>query len=166
LEQTFIPRKWERRLRRESHAISINRDLDQIRNELARMLDAVEKYTELLRNDKLAVSEEARGSAETDQTHVQQRIWDRRHAVEEANAKVRSWTENQRASFDTKVCEQKRDRLFLDLNERADSAEEYAGATFQLAIAAADEAAQAALEALLARDDATRAALPSDRVTL
>ena len=49
------------------------------------------------------------------------------------------------------------------LNDRADDAEAYAGAVFELAAAAADEAAQtaqAALEALLARNDANLAALP------
>lgn len=151
---------------RERQSTPINRNLDQIRSELARMLDAIEKYMDVLRTDKLAVSKDARDSVETDQIHVQQRILDRRQAVEEANAKVCSWTESQRASFDTNVSEQKRHKRFNGLNERADSAEEYAVATFELAIAAADEAAQAALEALLARDDATRAALPSDRAVL
>lgn len=153
-------------MRREGQDGPIDRNLDQIRNELTRMLDVIEKYMDVLRTDKLAVSKDARDSVETDQTHVQQRILDRRQTVEEANTKVRSWTESRRARFETKVSEQKRHKRFLGLNERADSAEEYAVATFELAIAAADEAAQAALEALLARDDATRAALPSDRAIL
>ena len=46
------------------------------------------------------------------------------------------------------------------LNTRADDAESYAGAVFDLAAAAVDEAVHAALEALLARNDARLAALP------
>jgi hypothetical protein len=144
----------------------MNQNPDLIRNELASMLAVVKKYMDALRNEKLAVSQAARDSVEADQTHVRQRIWDRRQAVEEANAKIRSWAEGQRAIFATDVIEQKRHKQFLDLNERADSAEEYALATFELAVAAADEAAQATLEALLARDDATRAALPSKQAAL
>jgi hypothetical protein len=50
-------------------------------------------------------------------------------------------------------------RVYL-LNSRADDAEAYAGAVFDLAAAAVDEAAQATLEALLARHDANLAAMP------
>ena len=46
------------------------------------------------------------------------------------------------------------------LNTRADDAEAYDGAVFDLAAAPADEAAQAALQALLARNDANMAAMP------
>ena len=46
------------------------------------------------------------------------------------------------------------------LNTRADDEEAYAGAVFDLTAAAADEAAQAALQAHLARDDTNVAALP------
>ena len=46
------------------------------------------------------------------------------------------------------------------LNSRADDTEAFAIAVFELAAAAADEAAQAALQALLARNDADLASLP------
>ena len=52
------------------------------------------------------------------------------------------------------------ERRFHQLNSRADDTEAYAIAVFELAAAAADEAAQAALQALLARNDANLAALP------
>src|SRR5215218_819789 len=45
-------------------------------------------------------------------------------------------------------------------NRIAVEAEAYAGAVFDLTVAAADEAIQAALEALLARNDANLAAMP------
>ena len=50
--------------------------------------------------------------------------------------------------------------MLLELNTHANDSETYALADFELAIVAADEAAHAALEALLARRDATQAALP------
>src|SRR5829696_2908022 len=53
-----------------------------------------------------------------------------------------------------------KERRFHQLNSRADDTEAYAIAVFELAAAAADEAAQAALQALLARNDANLASLP------
>ena len=52
----------------------------------------------------------------------------------------------------------KKERRFHQLNSRADDTEAFAIAVFELA-AAADEAAQAALQALLARNDANLASL-------
>jgi hypothetical protein len=91
---------------------------------------------------------------------VQQRIFDRRRAVEAANARVTAWIESKKPAFNVNVAEWRDHRNLLGLNSRANDAETYALAVFELAIAAADEAAQAALEALLARRDATSAALP------
>ena len=91
---------------------------------------------------------------------VQQRIFDRRRAVEAANARVTAWVERKKPAFDVNLAEWREHRNLLGLNSRADDAEAYALAVFDLAIAAADEAAQAALEALLAGRDATGAALP------
>ena len=54
----------------------------------------------------------------------------------------------------------KKERRFHQLNSRADDTEAFAIAVFELAAAAADEAAQAALQALLARNDANLASLP------
>ena len=51
----------------------------------------------------------------------------------------------------------KKERRFHQLNSRADDTEAFAIAVFELAAAAADEAAQAALPALLARNDANLA---------
>jgi hypothetical protein len=89
---------------------------------------------------------------------VQQRIFDRRHAVEAANASVKAWIEK-RAAFDRQDPSWKDHADSSLLGVRADDAEGYAVAAFELAVAAADEAAQAALEALLARGDDEAAAL-------
>lgn len=140
--------------------------IDQVFNEMVRKIDNIKENMDVLKDGRLAISMTARDLAETRQEYVRVRILDRRLIVEEANAKVREWIDEKKAAFEVNLEEQKRDKHFLDLNERADNVEEYALAAFDLAIAAADEAAQAAFEALLARDDATRAALPSDHGTL
>jgi hypothetical protein len=61
------------------------------------------------------------------------------------------------------VAEWSKHHSFSELNERTHDAETYALAAFELAVATSDEAAEAALEALLARSDAKSAALPPNR---
>src|SRR5829696_7970249 len=94
---------------------------------------------------------------------VQQRIFERRHAVEAANASVAEWIEK-RAVFDVQDASWKESADLSRLEARADDVEGYAIAVFELAAAAADEAAQAALEALLARNDAELAAFRHGRI--
>jgi hypothetical protein len=74
----------------------------------------------------------------------------------------KGWLDGKKAGFDAGRAGWKDKRQVHFLNTRADDAEAYAGAVFSLAAAAADEATQAALQALLARNDATVAALPDD----
>jgi chromosome segregation ATPase len=91
---------------------------------------------------------------------IEQRIYDNRVTVEAANARVKAWLEEKKAEFNGHRASWKKDREVDLLDARADDAEADAVAVFELAAAAADEAAQAALEALLARNDADTAAIP------
>jgi hypothetical protein len=94
---------------------------------------------------------------------VQQRIFERRHRVEAANASVAEWIEK-RAVFDDQDASWKESADLSRLEARASDVEGYAMAVFELAVAAADEAAQAALEALLARSDADMTRLRQEGV--
>jgi hypothetical protein len=108
----------------------------------------------------MATSEKSQFAVESQLDRVEQRIYDNRVTVEAANARVKAWLDGKKDSFDGNRADWKEHRKVLLLNTRADDAEAYAGAVFDLAAAAADEAAHAALEALLARNDANIAALP------
>ncbi|ACL58757.1 hypothetical protein [Methylobacterium nodulans] len=134
----------------------ISRLCDQLRIKLHGM----DRRLEALKANGSDLSDTSQHQIESHMDSVQQRIFDRRRVVEAANNRVTAWIEDKRPGFDAKLAEWREDRSFLKLNTRADDAEAYALAVFELAIAAADEAAQAALEALLARRDATAAALP------
>ncbi len=109
-----------------------------------------------------ATSEKSRHLVESQMDSVQQRIFERRHRVEAANASVAEWIEK-RAVFDDQDASWKDSADLSRLEARADDVEGYATAVFELAVAAADEAAQAALEALLARKDAELAAFRQGR---
>ena len=134
----------------------IARLCDQLRIKL----HGIDRRLEALKVNSMATSETAQHAVESQLDQVEQRIYDKRVAVEAANARVKAWLEGKKAEFDAHRADWKEQRKVHLLNTRADDAEAYAVAVFDLAAAAAEEAAQAALEALLARNDANMAALP------
>ncbi len=131
--------------------------LDRLCDQLRIKLHGMDRRLEALKANGSDLSDKSQDRIESQLDTLQQRIFDRRRAVEAANARVTAWVGDKRPSFDAKVVEWREGRLRLD--GRADDAETYALAVFDLAIAAADEAAQVPLEALLVRRDATSAAL-------
>jgi len=134
--------------------------IDRLCDQLRIRLHGIDRRLEALKANGSDISDKSRHQIESQMDAVQQRIYDRRRAVEAANTRVTAWISGKRPSLDVNVADWKEHRMLLELNTRADDSETYALAVFELAIAAADEAAQAALEALLARRDATEAALP------
>ena len=136
--------------------------IDRLCSELRIKLHGIDRRLEALKGNAMATSEKSQRAVEGQLDRVEQRIYDNRIIVEAANARVKGWLDGKKAGFDAGRAGWKENRQVHLLNTRADDAEAYAGAVFQLAAAAADEAAQAALQALLARNDATVAALPDD----
>ncbi len=72
-------------------------------------------------------------------------------------AEIKNWTEEQKAAVSSKVAEWKTSHEARKLQNRADKAEWYAAATGEVAVAALDNAEEAALSAWLARQDAKSA---------
>ncbi len=132
--------------------------IDRLCEQLRIKLHGIDRRLEALKGNNSATSEKSRHLVESQMDSVQQRIFDRRHAVEAANASVTAWIEK-RTAFAEQDASGKDDADVARLEARADEVEGYAVAVFELAVAAADEAAQAALEALLARNDAEVASL-------
>lgn len=138
--------------------------IDRLCGELRIKLHGMDRRLEALKGNAMAVSEKSQHAVESQLDQVEHRIYDNRIVVEAANARVKAWLEGKKAGFDAGRVAWKEHRQVHQLNARADDAEAYAGAVFALAAAAADEATQAALEALLARNDANVAALPENWV--
>jgi hypothetical protein len=84
---------------------------------------------------------------------VKKRIEQDRAKVTAAEADVKKWMEERKASTDANIAEWKTKREVAHLKSRADNAETYAAAAAVIALASVDEAEQAALEAWLARKD-------------
>jgi hypothetical protein len=134
--------------------------IDRLCDQLRIKLHGIDRRLEAIKANGMATSEKSQHAVESQLDRVDQRIYDNRITVEAANARVKMWLEGKKPGFDASRAGWKEGRKVHLLNIRADDAEAYAGAVFELAAAAADEAAQAALQALLARNDANVAALP------
>jgi hypothetical protein len=135
--------------------------LDRVCDQLRIKLHGIDRRLEAFKGNAMALSERSQGAVEGQLDRIEQRIYDSRISVEAANIRVKTWLEGKKAGFDAHRDVWKKERQFHQLNSRADDAEAYAIAVFDLAAAAADEAAQAALQALLARNDANLASLPA-----
>ena len=138
----------------------MSKQIDRHCNELRIKLHGIDRRLEALKANGMATSEKSQHAVESQLDRVEQRIYDNRVTVEAANARVKAWREGKMAGFDASRVGWKQNREFHQLNAHADDAEAYSIAVFELAAAAADEAAQAALEALLARNNANIATLP------
>jgi hypothetical protein len=114
----------------------IARLCDQLRIKL----HGIDRRLEALKVNSMATSETAQHAVESQLDQVEQRIYDKRVAVEAANARVKAWLEGKKAGFDAHRADWKEQRKVHLLNTRADDAEAYAVAVFDLAAAAADEA--------------------------
>jgi hypothetical protein len=134
--------------------------IDRLCGDLRIKLHGIDRRLEALKGNAMATSEKSQHAVESQLDRVEQRIFDNRNVAEAANACVKAWLDGRKDAFNGNRAGWKQNRQVHLLNSRADDAEAYAVAVFDLAAAAADEAAQAALEALLARNDANVAALP------
>ena len=85
---------------------------------------------------------------------VKRRLAQERTQLETAQADVKKWVDEFKLASNEKIAEWKAKRENTKLQSRSENAERYAVAAAVVALAAMDEAEQAALEAWLARKDA------------
>ena len=89
--------------------------------------------------------------------NVRRRVEQGRAKVAAAQAKIKNWADDQKTATTDKIAEWKTKREVAKLQNRAEQAEQYAAAAADIAVAALDNAEEAALEAWLARQDAKSA---------
>lgn len=88
---------------------------------------------------------------------VKRRIEDQRSKVAAARADMKNWVEERKAATAETIASWQAKHETKKLQNRADSAERYAAAAIEVALAAVDEAEEASLEAWLARQEANAA---------
>jgi|SRR5271165_2123684 len=132
--------------------------VDKFCDDLREKLNSIEARITALKADADGKAHESKEAVKALLNSVQKRVDAHRAAIDGAKAKVDAWASEKKANFDGIVGEWKKKGDAKLLGTRAELAETYAVAMFDLAVAAADEAEVALLEASLARLDAQAAA--------
>jgi uncharacterized membrane protein len=131
--------------------------VDKFCDDLRQKLNSIDERITAMKADANGKARQSQQAVKTLLDSVQKRIDARQAAVDGAKAKVTAWAEEKKAKFDGKVSEWKEKGEARRLVARSELAESYAAGMFDLAVAAADEAELALLEASLARLDAQAA---------
>ena len=131
--------------------------IDQFCENLRVKLTGIESNMQALRSKIDSKAQSAEQEVRTRLDAVKKRIDQERPKVAAAQADVKKWVEERKATTHQKIAEWKAKSEQARLKNWADFAEGYAGAAVALALAAVDEAEQASLEAWLARRDADQA---------
>jgi hypothetical protein len=139
--------------------------MSRLCDELRIKLHGIDRRLEALTSNGVATFDNLQEVLESRLDRVEQRIDDNRVTVEVPNAWVKTLlAEKKAASVAGSPLWTERHKAHqleaLELEARADDAETYAIAVFELAAAAADEATVAVLQALLGRNDADVVAQP------
>jgi predicted nucleic acid-binding Zn-ribbon protein len=132
--------------------------IDQFCENLRIKLTSIDNNMESL---KAKIDSKARTAEQDVQSHldgVKKRVEQERTKVAAAQADIKKWVDERKATAGEKIADWKAKREVAKLQGRADGAERYAAAAAVVALAMVDEAEQASLEAWLARKDADNAA--------
>ena len=78
--------------------------IDRLCDQLRIKLHGIDRRLEALKANGSDMSDKSRHQLESQMNSVQQRIFDRRRAVETANARVTAWVERKRPAFDRQGC--------------------------------------------------------------
>lgn len=127
--------------------------IDQFCENLRIKLTSIDNNMESL---KAKIDGKARTAEQDVRSHldgVKKRVEQDRTKVAAAQADIKKWAEERKATTSEKIAEWKTKREMAKLQSRAESAERYAAGAAVVALAAVDEAEQASLEAWLARKD-------------
>jgi hypothetical protein len=131
--------------------------IDQFYEDLRLKLTNIDSGLGALKTKIDGKAQNAEQSVRNHLDQVRRRIEQDRAKVTAAQSEVKNWIDEQTAAASDKVAQWKAKRETTQLQNRADKAGRYAAAALDVALAAVDEAEQAALEAWLARQDANEA---------
>ena len=131
--------------------------IDQFCENLRIKLTSIDNNMQELKAKIDSKAQTAEREVRTQLETVKKRIEQDRTKLETAQADIKKWVDDFKAAVNEKIVEWKDKREKAKLQSRAENAERYGVAAAVIALAAVDEAEQAALEAWLARKDADTA---------
>jgi hypothetical protein len=135
----------------------MSKKVDQFREDLQLKLTNIKSGLDGLRAKIDVKAKNAEQEVRSHLEQVRKRAEQSRTKALAAQAEMKNWVEAKKVATAAKIAEWKAKHETSQLQSRADSAERYAGASIDVALAALDEAEQAALEAWVARQDAISA---------
>jgi hypothetical protein len=131
--------------------------IDQFCETLRSKLTSIDGNMQALKAKIDSKAQNAEQEARAQLDAVKKRVEQERAKLTTAQNDMQKWLEEHKAMTDEKIAEWKAKHEKAKLQGRADNAQRYAAAAAVVAIAAADEAEKASLEAWLARKDADSA---------
>lgn len=128
--------------------------IDKFCEDLRTNMTMIDDNLRVVKAKALGKADEAERAVRQQMDSLQKKIDGAKAAVEAAKPKINRWVEEKKTTAQSKIADWKAKGDQKSLQLRADMADAYANATSVIASSAVDEAAKAALEALLARFDA------------
>ena len=127
--------------------------IDRLYVSLRSKLAEVEARMNVLKAKIDAETQQAQQDAQQELGKLRMHIEKDRSKISAAQAEIKRWIEQKKATTNEKIAEWKAKRETSKLQDRAEDAERYAVIAADVAFAAIEEAEVAALEAVLARRD-------------
>ena len=121
-------------------------------------LQNLEARMKSLRDSLSSVPIQAEAKLHKQLERTQQNLEAKKLSVEKARLSVKNWLENKKKETAATIEKWRANHEVERLADRADFAEDFAGAAIEIAAATIEEAEQAVLEAVAARRDAEQAA--------
>jgi len=132
----------------------MSQQIDSFCEELRGKLSEMDYRLQQLKASAKAGSEKARQDLHLQAEKLRANLDADRASIEAAKSRMKDWAAGKKATFDEKVVQWKAQRKQEQLKRRAEVAEGYASDAFAVAVAAVDNAYEAAIEATIARGDA------------
>jgi hypothetical protein len=132
----------------------MSQQIDSFCEKLRGKLNEMDDRLQQLKASAKAGSEKARQDLHSQAEKLRASLDADRASIEATKTRMKDWAASKKATFDEKVDQWKAQRKQEQLKHRAEAAEEYASDAFDVAVAAVDDAYEAAIEAIIARDDA------------
>ena len=132
----------------------MSQQIDSFCEKLRGKLDEMDDRLQQLKASAKAGSEKARQDLHLQAEKLRANLDADRASIEAAKTRMKDWATGKQATFDEKVAQWKAQRKQEQLKRRAEAADEYASDAFDVAVAAVDDAYEAAIEAIIARGNA------------
>ena len=132
----------------------MSQQIDSFCEKLRGKLNEMDYRLQQLKASAKAGSEKARQNLHSQAEKLRANLDADRASIEAAKTRMKDWAAGKKATFDEKVAQWKAQRKQEQLKRRAEAADEYASDAVAVAVAAVDDAYEAAIEAIIARGDA------------